>query len=84
MCEEIINDLIQSAIDGTNLFVYSRLTKPMESVEKSAHGYGLRLICTLYQYFCQKIVVLPYNICFEFISSYILMVRLLKQTTCYH
>ena len=51
--------------------------KPMKSVEKSleksVHGYGLRPICTLYQYFCQKIVVLPYNICFEFISSYILM-----------
>ena len=49
--------------------------KPMKSVEKSAHGYGygLRPICTLYKYFCQKIVVLPYNICFEFISSYILM-----------
>ena len=47
--------------------------KPMKSVEKSAHGYGLRPVCTLYQYFCQKIVVLPYNICFEFISSYICM-----------
>ena len=49
------------------------LTKPMKSVEKSAHGYGLRPVYTLYRYFCQKFVVLPYNICFEFISSYILM-----------
>ena len=73
VCEEIINNLIQSAIDGTNLFFYSRLTKPMKSVEKSAHGYGLRPVCILYKYFCQKIVVLPYNICFEFISSYVLM-----------
>ena len=47
--------------------------KPMESVEKSVHGYGLRSVCTLYQYFCQKIVILPYNDYFEFISSYILM-----------
>ena len=45
----------------------------MKSVEKSAYGYGLRPVCTLFQYFCQEIVVLPYNICFEFISSYILM-----------
>ena len=47
--------------------------KLMKSVEKYAYGYGLRSVCTLYQYFYQKIIVLPYNICFEFISYYILM-----------
>ena len=64
--------MIQSAIDGT-IFFTAGWQKPMESVEKSVLCYGLRPICTLYKYFCQKIVVLPYNICFEFISSYILM-----------
>ena len=73
VCEEIINNLIQSAIDGTNLFFYSRLTKTMKSVEKPAHGYDLRPVCILYKYFCQKIVTLPYIFCLEFISSYILM-----------
>ena len=64
--------MIQSAIDGTHFFVVG-WQKPMKSVEKSVHGYGLRPICTLYQYFCQKVVILPCNFCFEFISSYILM-----------
>ena len=72
MREEIINNLIQSAIDGT-IFFAAGWQKLMKSVEKYAYGYGLRSVCTLYQYFYQKIIVLPYNICFEFISSYILM-----------
>ena len=65
--------MIQSAIDGTDLFFTEGWQKPMKYVEKSAHGYGLRSVCTLYKYFCQQIVILPYNICFKFISSYILM-----------
>ena len=49
--------MIQAAIDGT-IFFEAGWQKPVKSVEKSVHGYGLRPICTLYQNFCQKIVVL--------------------------
>ena len=42
--------MIQSAIDGT-IFA-AGWQKPIKSVEKSAHGYGLRPICILYKYFC--------------------------------